>query len=280
MSCDDFSQGDVRRCDARWPGPRRRAWVLSVGLLAAGCGAKLETPVVIFLDGAGHFGYAGNVRQGLRQGGYDGRFQSFMWTWFLGPGVDHLLVARAGARASALAHEIERLRAADPDGPIHLIGLSAGTAILVTALEELAPGVQVDNVVLLSSSISAGRDLRRALDHVRGHLYATASPEDGILAMTPLNADGGTGSAVGQVGVRMPTILARAERAPYRKVVNLPWRPAYAGYGWTGGHTSVTSPRFIESVIAPRLRSDALFPLDRPLYRAPELTDDPGLSAR
>ncbi|MFH0982145.1 MAG: hypothetical protein V2A79_11460 [Planctomycetota bacterium] len=177
-----------------------------------------------------------------------------------------MVVARAGMRATGLAREIERIRAADAEGPIHLMGLSAGTAVLVAALEELDEGVLVDNVVLLSSSISAQRDLSRALGHVRGHLYVTASRGDNLLAMMPVNADGGSGPPAGRTGARMPQVLARTGREPYRKVVNLPWRPAYAGYGWNGGHTSVTSPRFIEAVIVPRLRSNELFPLDRPLY--------------
>ncbi|GAG46034.1 unnamed protein product, partial [marine sediment metagenome] len=112
------------------------------------------TPIVIFLDGAGHFGYAGKVKRGLRQGGYGGRFESFVWTSLLGPGVDHLLVARAGGRAAGLARKIERIRASDGTGPIHLIGLSSGTAVVVAALQRLDDGVMVDNVVLLSSSIS------------------------------------------------------------------------------------------------------------------------------
>lgn len=241
---------------------------LAVACLAtAGCGAKPQTPIVIFLDGAGHFGYAGAVQRGLRQGGFEGKFESFVWTSLLGPGIDHLLVARAGGRARALARKIEHLRESDQDGTIQLIGLSAGTAVLVAALEHLDEGVMVDNVVLLSSSISARHELTRALHHVRGHLYVTASLRDGMLAVMPINADGGVGPPAGRTGVQMPRVLANADRASYRKVVNLPWRPAYAGYGWNGGHTSVTSSKFIETVLVPRLRSNNLFPLDRPVYR-------------
>jgi pimeloyl-ACP methyl ester carboxylesterase len=247
---------------------RRWAVPALLGLATAGCSGAFQTPLVVFLDGAGHLGYAGNVRQGLRQAGYDGRFANFRWTWVpFNPVVDHLVVARAGGRASTLASDIQALRARDPDGPLHLIGLSAGTAVLLSALEELPAGVMVDNVALLSSSASANRDLSRALRHIRGHLYATASSGDRILPMTPVNADGGAGPAIGQVGVQIPPVLAMPNRAVYAKVVNLPWKAAYAGYGWDGGHTRVTAPDFIEAVIAPRLRSNELFPLDRPLYR-------------
>lgn len=234
----------------------------------AGCAARPQTPLVIFLDGAGHFGYAGRVKQGLRQAGYDGRFESFVWTALPGLGVvvDHLVVARAGGRADALARKIEQLRKTGDDGPIHLIGLSAGTAILMAALERLDQEVMVDNVVLLSSSISARRNLTDALGHLRGHLYVTASRGDQILVVMAVNADGGSGPPAGRRGMLVPRDLPHARRDAYRKVVNLPWKPSYAGFGWNGGHTSVTAPKFIESVIAPRLASNDRFPIDRPLY--------------
>ena len=263
-----FTQRNLRRMSLRPPMTLRWLGLAVISLPAAGCGAQHATPIVIFLDGAGHFGYAGKVKRGLRQGGYEGRFEEFGWSSFLAP-VDHLLIARAGGRAAALARKIERIRESDPEGPIHLIGLSAGTAVLAAALEQLNDGVMVDNVVLLSSSISARRDLRRVLGHVRGHLYVTVSLRDRMLAVMSVNADGGPGPPAGRTGVLTPRALDRSDRTPYRKVVNLPWRPAYAGFGWNGGHTGVTSPKFIEAVLLPRLRSNELFPLDRPLYREP-----------
>lgn len=238
-------------------------------LSAPGCASRSRTPVVIFLDGAGHFGYAGPVRRGLRAAGYEGRFEQFVWTSLLGPGVDHL-VARSSAKAESLATMIKRIRKADPDGPIHLIGLSSGTAVVVSALERLERSAMVDNVVLLSASISAGRNLSKALGQIRGHLYCTASKDDGILGVLAVNADGGSGPPAGLVGLKMPHGSSQGSRERYARVVNLPWQPAYSGFDWDGGHTSVTSPKFIESVIAPRLRTNERFPTDRPLYRGGE----------
>ena len=39
----------------------------------------------------------------------------------------------------------------------------------------------------------------------------------------------------------------------YDKIVYIPWQDEYADLGWSGGHTSVTSRKFIESVIAPKV---------------------------
>lgn len=250
--------------------PPAALWgLLFLALGLTGCAPPPRTPVVFFLDGAGNFGYAGRVRWGLRQGGYSGRFEPFVWSSFLGPAVDHLVVARAGGRADGLARRIEAIRQTGDDGPIHLLGLSAGTAVLVTALGRLEDGVMVDNVVLLSASMSARRDLIRALPHVRGHVYATVSRRDRLLSLMTLNADGGTGPPAGREGIQLPDDVAPSERRLYCKVVNLPWKPAYAAWGWDGGHTSVTAPNFIEHVIAPRLRRDGGLPLDRPVYLPP-----------
>ena len=256
-----------RRCFRRVAVARGGLWCLSLLAVtaASGCGSALGTPRVIYLDGAGWFGSVGSVRAGLRQAGFKGAVETFTWTSFLGAPADHLLAARSRVRAKALARRIEALRRHSPRGKIYLLGLSSGTAVIARALKELPQGVQVDNVVLFSSSLSAGHNLAEALQHVRGRLYATCSTGDMLLASLALNADGTVGRAAGQRGFVLPAGLTDREKRQYTKVVNLPWRPAYAGAGWNGGHGWVTRSGFVRSVIAPRLLSDEAFPLDRPL---------------
>jgi hypothetical protein len=123
----------------------------------------------------------------------------------------------------------------------------------------------VNNVVLLSSSVSSQRDLSPALEHMRGYFYATYSREDYILAALAVNADGGPGPPAGKVGFRRPAKMSRETAQLYSKVVNLPWKPGYAGYGWNGGHTRATERDFIRAVIAPRLLAERPLPIDRPL---------------
>jgi pimeloyl-ACP methyl ester carboxylesterase len=231
-----------------------------------GCGAtELETPVVIFLDGAGNLTAGGSVRRGLEHAGYDGTFQTFVWTSFLGWGADHFLVTKSSIHAEELAERIARIRERDPGGQISLMGLSAGTAVVLNALEELPPGVQVDKVVLFSSSVSANRNLSPALDHVRGAMYATTSRNDLILSSLVVTADGRNTSAAGRTGFRIPSGLSSRDRDNYRKVVHLNWKPGYVAFGWDGGHVSATNSEFVRAVIAPRIMSDEQFPLDRPL---------------
>ena len=72
--------------------------------------------------------------------------------------------------------------------------------------------------------------LPAALEHVGGYLYATSSPRDGILSPLRLTADGRSGQPAGLFGLRIPSRVKRYDL--YTRVVNLPWRPAYADLGW------------------------------------------------
>lgn len=246
---------------------------LLLALLAAlaingGCGSSLSTPRVIYLEGSGWFWSANRVENGLEAAGYRGEFEKFSWTTYLGAPADHFLAARSPVPAALLARRIEKIRQANPEGRIHVMGLSAGTAVVVSALEKLDPAINVDNVVLLSSSLSARRPLAEALAHVNGNLYVTCSPHDAFLRTLAVNADGRTGRAAGQDGFVIPRETTAEHRQQYAKVVNLRWIPSYAGYGWSGGHLDGYSTEFIQSVIAPRILGTEPYPLDRPLYQS------------
>lgn len=246
----------------------RLGGMAGIGVLAAflvGCHSSVRSPKVFFLDGAGHFGAGFTVRRGLEKAGYIGAFETFQWSSWLGPGADHLVVARSKGKATQLADRITEARKDFPDGKIYVMGLSAGTALVLTALENLPVDVYVDGVVLFSPSVSANRNLVPALQHVRGPLYATCSPHDGILSALPVNADDGTGPPAGLEGFTLPHGLSEEFRDEYRKVVNLPWRPAYVGFGWRGGHVQPTTSSFVANVIAPRILGEGAYPLDIPL---------------
>jgi hypothetical protein len=207
----------------------------------AGCRPATRSPLVMFLDGAGHFGAGYSVRSGLERGGYIGAFEVFNWSSFLGPGADHLVVARSKGKAHQLSQRIKDARARFPNGKIYVMGLSAGTALIVSALEDLPKGVHVDGVVLFSSSVSSQRNLAAALRHVDGRFYATYSPHDVILSGLAINADGGEGPPAGLTGFVLPRKLEWDDKPQYAKVVNVPWQPSYVGFGWHGGHVQVTT---------------------------------------
>ncbi len=248
-----------------------RRWIAGCGLLfqplfvalVGGCAENVKGPVVFYLDGAGWYGSAGSVESGLHKAGYDGAFQRFSWSSYLGPAHDHFVNANSKLIAHRLARRIEKARAANPDASINVMGLSAGTSLIILALEELDEGVQVDNVVLFSPSVSSEHNLTRAMRHVKRNLYATTSTHDAILGGLPVNADGKGGPPAGRGGFRFPRSGGAETLSSYQRVINLPWQPSYLGYGWNGSHTSVTDSDFVASVIAPRILTNDPYPLDR-----------------
>jgi predicted esterase len=246
-------------------GGRRSLWLLGLALTlaATGCSEPKSGAVTFYCDGAGWYSSAGSVKAGLRGAGYEGRFQTFSWSAFLGPAHDHFVNARSRLVARRLSRKIEDARAQDANSPIYVIGLSAGTAVVLSAIEQLREGVQVDHVILFSPSVAAKHDLTKALKHIRGRLYATTSPNDGILAALVINADGLGGSPAGRVGFRLPTKATKATQAAYRRVINLPWHPSYVAFDCDGGHTSVTHTEYVKTVIAPRILQLEPHPLDR-----------------
>lgn len=236
-------------------------------LLLAGCSAPARGPIVFYLDGAGWYSSSGSVKQGLRDAGYMGQFDTFSWSAYLGPAHDHLITAKSRGVARRLARKITRARRDDPERKIHVLGLSAGTAVILFALKQLPGDVAVDNAVLFSPSVSARHDLTPVMRHVRGRLYATSSPHDRILGSLAVNADGLDGRPAGVRGFALPSRAGPDTTSAYQRVVNLLWKPSYLGFDWAGGHTSVTGRRFVESVIAPRLLASEAYPLDRPVVR-------------
>jgi hypothetical protein len=221
---------------------------------------------VFYVDGAGGGGVLVNwspgVHDGLRQAGFDGTFHEFIWQTGLGIGLDHASsVAYKRSKARELAAEITAYRQTDPDGPIDIIALSAGTAVATYALEALPLACAVDDVVFLSSSLSAHYDLTAALRRVRGSLCVFASPNDAMLGLlVPLAGTADRrfcGNAVaGLMGFELPAGGNTESVRLYKKVETVFWKPDFASWGYRGGHTDVTSVGFVCKYVAPAVHTD------------------------
>lgn len=244
---------------------RRLVVISCLGFFAGCANGSRSKAVVFYCDGAGWYSGGPRVQSGLSQAKFDGRFEPFGWSTLLGAGTDHLIAARSDGVARRLTRTIEDYHRKYPFADIHVMGLSAGTAVVLNAIAMLPEDVKVKHVVLLSSSASANHDLTDVMHRVSGYLYNTVSRKDGILSSLAVNADGKDGSPAGATGFRRPRKRSHETISAYRRVVNLPWKPAYLAYDWDGGHVSATSPKFIKSVIAPRIMSNGPFPLDRPM---------------
>jgi hypothetical protein len=221
---------------------------------------RMARGYVYYLDGAGGGGlmnWSGGVREGLVAAGYDGAGEMFSWETGMGVVADQTSSeSYKRGKAAALAEKIRAYTHSHRGAPVTLMGLSAGTAVAVFTLEALPLGHDVDNVVLLSGSLSAGYDLTKALHHVRGRLYVFTSPKDAVLGfLLPFagTADRavGTTDTIGKQGARMPANPSFETRREYGKVVEVPWNEKFSRYGHQGGHTDSVKARFIEAVVAP-----------------------------
>lgn len=241
---------------------------LSSLMLIGGCSQampdraeRMTRSYVYYLDGAGGGGlisnWAGGVREGLLDAGYNGAGEIFRWNTGMGIVADQTAsVEYKRGKAAQLAREITEYQRAYPNAPITLIGLSAGTAVVAFTLEALPPQVMVDTVVMLSGSLSSDHDLTKALRHVRGKMYVFTSQRDEVLGMAvPLigtadrkSADGGT---IGMAGPRLPRGATSEVRDLYRKIVKIPWNPGFERYGDYGRHTDTVKAAFVQAFVAP-----------------------------
>lgn len=221
---------------------------------------RMAKGYVYYLDGAGGGGlrnWGSGVREGLAAAGYDGAGEMFRWETGLGVVADQTSSeSHKRRKAAELADEIREYTHSHRGVPVTLMGLSAGTAVAVFALEELPLGHDVENVVLLSGSLSAGYDLTKALHHVHGQMYIFTSPKDAVLGfLLPFagTADRaiGTTDTIGVQSARMPANPSYETRREYAKVVEVPWNEEFKRYGHQGGHTDSVKARFIEAVVAP-----------------------------
>jgi pimeloyl-ACP methyl ester carboxylesterase len=238
-----------------------RALLLTLGvvslLLVTGCqrsyGPRADKGVTYYCPGAGNFdmGDAG-IREGLRAAGYRGEVARLTWSVSFNPAIDQSVRIISKAGAANLARCIEDYMDRYPGRPVNVVGLSAGTGVAIFALEELKPGYDVNNVVLLGSSLSYNYDVSKALRRVRGNIYVWYSSNDAVLA-GPMKV---FGTIDGQLGVDgAGAVGLRPRGGADDRIVNTPWRPEFARYGYHGGHLDCTSAGFVRKYVAPHILS-------------------------
>ena len=227
---------------------------------------RMPRGYVYYLDGASGgarlHNWSDGVRQGLMKAGYDGAGEMFTWQTGLGLVADQTASNEyKRGKAAELAREMQGYRQRYPNAPLTLMGLSAGTAVVAFTLEALPPDVMVENVILLSGSLSADYNLTKALRRVRGKLYVFTSQRDAVLQMLmpfggTADRASGTTATVGVQGPRMPAGASSEKRRLYAsKIVEIPWNEQFATYGHRGGHTDSVKGPFVQHFVAPLVLS-------------------------
>jgi hypothetical protein len=217
-----------------------------------GCASHEGPGIVYYIDGAGGgglVGWASDVEEGLRKGGYEGEFKTYNWQTGLGAAADHLApVDYKLSQSRGLAKRIQTFTSKHPEEPVCVMALSAGTAVALFAMEQLPAETPVDVLFLLAPSVSADYRIGSALQRVRHRVYVYTSRQDVVLdglvevvgaANEPLRP----GDPAGLNGFRRD----------YAKVEQIEWKPQFERFGHAGGHTDVTNAEFVGEMIAPQL---------------------------
>lgn len=226
-------------------------------LLVAMCGCRASHPILepygktFYLDGAGGLGFGRrDVPEGLRRAGYRGDCVVFDWSITRNPLLDQLdPLGLNKLWARALASRIRKYKQKYPDNDVNLIALSAGTGVVVWALERLQGEYKVNNVFLVGSSLASKYDMDTVLRSVEGKVFVYHSARDAILPLTLM-----IGTVDRRLGARVVGMVGMALKDSYRgRVVNVGWEKKWNRLGWKGGHTDCVGRAFVQYEIARKL---------------------------
>ena len=216
---------------------------------------------VVVLPGVDGYGWHNRaICRGLADGGVDSAIETIDWT-LLGrwSALYNLRAERRNRRKAAeIAQRIAARQDARPDEPVILVGTSGGGAMAVWVAEALGEGRRVDGIILLAPALSPGYRLDKALANSRRGIVSFHSRWDwfflGLGTTLFGTADGPHRSAAGRVGFQPPPEAAEGH---YRKLFQVPWRPAMKQQHHRGGHLSATAAPFVAKYVAPLVRAES-----------------------
>jgi pimeloyl-ACP methyl ester carboxylesterase len=215
--------------------------------------------VVFVVDGVGGFQlFSTSVRWALPRVGVRHEVREVNWTHGFGQVLRDLQDTRHLLRkADELAAEIRRLKTEHPDCPVFVVAKSGGTGLAMAAVEQLPPAT-LERLVLVSSALSPGYDLRRALRATRREVVSFSSPVDQLVLGLGTRQFGTIdrvyGPSAGLNGFQVPTNLTAEDRDLYDRLVQVRWRAGMIFQGNPGVHAGTSTPAFVAREVAPWLR--------------------------
>lgn len=216
---------------------------------------RYQQGLVVCLGGAGGISAeVDRIRRGLYTSRLEYAIESFEWSQ--GDILKDQTDLKANRRqARRLARRIEAYCAEYPSQPVYLVGKSAGTGVVVWALEELDPNCRVNAAFLIASSLYRAYDLTDALAPLTNRMYILYSPADSVLALaatTTGTVDRQHGQCGGLKGFVLPDHPGPYTKAIYQaRIAQRGWRLADIFQGHFGGHFGASNPEFVRRHIAP-----------------------------
>jgi pimeloyl-ACP methyl ester carboxylesterase len=215
-----------------------------------------EASLVIVADGVGGFDLCGTGLLHLtRHAPHPLIVEIVPWGHGLGRWyADLTRVERHAQQAERIAQLVKRWHRERPENPVHLVGKSGGTGIVVKALERLPAG-SVETAVLLAPALSPSYDLAPALAAVNREMVVFWSPLDlivlGVGTQVFGTIDRKRSVSAGLVGFQSPSGSEPERVAAYRKLRQIRWDPSMIASGYLGGHVGPDNPRFLKRYVLP-----------------------------
>jgi hypothetical protein len=233
-----------------------KTWLLVVPLaLAAAEGKAGAVPghargTVFVADGAvGHASLSDRVAQIVNDAGLPINVMQVHWST-LHEGSDFQSQYNFTVKGKQLASRVLEARKACPTTKIFLVGIGAGTTVILKAVEFLPPN-SVTDIVLLGTTVSCTYDLRPALSVSTQGVDSFYSPTDEALKIaihrfgpTDLGVRGVTGAAglTGFHALGTPDGGGYSRLRQYRLNQTVDRR-------FRGGHHAYTTPEFVRSKV-------------------------------
>lgn len=247
-------------------------WLAVVVSLLGGCATAQPTllpalptddrPVLIVADGAGDYrACSESMRETATADRHPFDVVTYVWSHgYLRNAVDQTDWGYAVERGDQLAKMVTAYQAKHPAAPVVLVGHSAGSAVVLSAAEDMAPD-QIDRILLLAPSVSEGYDLRPALRACRSGIDVYVSEDDWVWLGLLVRLLGTTDKpleprAAGRFGFT-PTGQSSDDAHLFDRLRVHPWRPELAADGHNGGHFGSYQPEFLRRHVFP-----GLFPSD------------------
>jgi hypothetical protein len=245
-----------------------RVVLVSFVLLATGRGGDAAKPtprppakrgLVFVVGGIGGIDAVGLAAHlALPLSGVPHEIRDFTWTHGKGQYLKDLRdFPHLMEKADDLAAEILRVKKADPERPIYLVGKSGGTGLVLAAVEKLPP-TTIERIVLLSAAVSPTYDLRPALRATRSEIVSFYSVHDQLILGWGTRRFGTIdrffGPSAGLVGFRLPESMSPEDQALYHRLVQVPWKPGMIWEGHLGTHAGTSMPAFVGKEVSPWLK--------------------------
>jgi len=249
---------------------RRCAWfgvLLFFACAASGCSSfhltkSIAPPTqppetaIFVADGAGNFQACSLA---LREAASRDKPPAFVSTfeWSHGYGrilADQLDFDYARAAGRALAQQIEDFHDRLPKCRIFVLGHSAGSSVVLSALENVRPNL-VERAFLIAPSVSARYPLTPALKNVRHAIHVYYSRHDYYYLGLATHVIGTQDRkwlerASGRVGFRYQQSTPE-EQALACKLIQHPWKQSDGQTGHFGGHFGPYQPEFLRRNVLP-----------------------------